>query len=314
MKSLRIVFAGTPAFGIPCLNALQESAHKLVAIYTQPDRPSGRGRAVLPSPVKLWGQTHNIPIYQPLHFKEAADREALAALSPDVMVVIAYGLILPPQVLTIPPLGCINVHASLLPRWRGASPIQQALLHNDDESGVSIMQMDAGMDTGPVFMQRVCPAIQKDCAQTLHTRLSELSVTPLMETLNALAGQGLQSTPQDNLHATYAGKIHKEDAHIHWQNSASSIDCAIRAFNPWPVAYTYADDTLVRIHEAQVLPFSKEAIPGTLIALGKEGLTVSTGKDALLIRKIQFPGTKILTVAEWLNGGRNTLSPGVVFT
>ncbi|MDI1352012.1 MAG: methionyl-tRNA formyltransferase [bacterium] len=314
MSTLNIVFAGTPEFGLPCLDALIQSPHHLQAIYTQPDRPAGRGRKVQASAVKEWALSHSIPVYQPLNFKNSAAIAELAALKPDVLVVIAYGLILPRAVLDIPRLGCINVHASLLPRWRGASPIQQAILHGDGQSGVTIMQMDVGLDTGNMLSKVHYSMSNKDTAQTLHDTLSLLSAQPLLNVLEGLATDTIISEVQDDELVTYAHKIHKEDACIQWHNSAVSIDRQIRAYNPWPSAYTLLQEHILRIHQAQVLSSTHSQLPGTILHIEKKGITVATGDQLLLIEKIQFPGARAITVADWLNSGKTQLQVGSIFS
>ena len=312
MSSLNIVFAGTPEFGLPCLNALIQSTHHLAAIYTQPDRPAGRGRKVQTSAVKEWALAHHIPVYQPLNFKTPESIAELANLKPDVLIVIAYGLILPPAVLEIPRLGCINVHASLLPRWRGASPIQHAILSGDVQSGVTIMRMDAGMDTGDMLCKAECPISLVDTAGTLHDHLAAISAKPLLTTLEALANKQVQPEVQNNELATYAGKINKEDARINWQDFAVDIDRRIRAFNPWPIAYTSLGEDVLRIHQAQVVAIECQQSPGTIISIDKKGLLIATGSKALLVQKIQFPGGKVIAIADWLNSGKTQLHAGLV--
>lgn len=307
MQPLNIVFAGTPAFTLPCLDALATSKHHLQAIYTQPDRPAGRGRAVQASAVKTWAQAHQIPVCQPLNFKDSQAVADLAALSPDILVVIAYGLILPQAVLDIPRLGCINVHASLLPRWRGASPIQQAILQGDQQTGITIMQLDAGMDTGAMLTQVNCPIHANDTAESLHDRLALLAGAPLLTTLDLLATGHAQATPQDNALATHAPKIKKEDAVIDWQKPAVEIDRQIRAFNPWPITWTQVADQIIRIHQARVIAQAAAHAPGTILSIDKQGILVATGEHHLLIEKLQFPGGKAMSVADWLNAGRTQL-------
>ena len=311
MKSLNIVFAGTPAFALPCLNALATSKHQLQAVYTQPDRPAGRGRKLQASAVKEWAQAHQIPVFQPLNFKQEEAINELAAIAPDVIVVIAYGLILPRTVLELPRLGCINVHASLLPRWRGASPIQQAILHGDAETGVTIMQLDAGMDTGPMLARIPC-TLADDTAEELHDRLSHLAAAPLLATLDAIAAGIAHASPQDNSLATHAPKIKKEDAAINWHKPAIEIDRQIRAFNPWPIAYTQAGDETLRIHQARIVDQTHTNKPGTILAIDKHGLLVATGEQALLIERLQFPGAKTMSVADWLHAGRHQLYTDLV--
>ena len=311
MDSLSIVFAGTPEFTCPSLSALLASKHRLTAVYTQPDRPAGRGRKLQSSAAKEWAQSHAIPVYQPLNFKQEEDVNQLASLAPDVIVVIAYGLILPKKVLDIPRYGCINVHASLLPRWRGASPIQQAILHGDMETGVTIMQMDVGMDTGDMLACETC-VIHQDNAGQLHDRLAQLAVAPLLATLDALAAHKTQPVVQDNTNVTYAPKITKDDAAISWHRPAIDIERHIRAFNPWPITYTQVADTTLRIFNAKVVKHSSEKAPGTLLSIDKEGLLIAAGEDALLIDSIQFPGSKRMTVAEWMNSSRPALQVNMV--
>ena len=312
MTSLNIVFAGTPEFGLPCLEALAHSAHQLTAIYTQPDRPAGRGRKLQASAVKEWALHQQIPVYQPLNFKTPDVIAELAALKPDVLIVIAYGLLLPKAVLDIPRLGCINVHASLLPRWRGASPIQQAILHGDQQSGITIMQMDIGMDTGDMLGNASCSINSLDTAGSLHDKLAQIAAAPLLDVLQQLSTQTCQSLPQDNQLATYAGKINKEDACINWQQTALELDRKIRAFNPWPIAYSRLGDDVFRIHQATVVELDISTSPGTILSIDKKGMLVATGEHALLVQKIQFPGAKALTIAEWLNAGKTQLQPGFV--
>lgn len=305
MNALKIVFAGTPEFAIPSLQALYDASHHLLAVYTQPDRPAGRGRKLQASSVKNWALAHQIPIFQPFNFKQEQDIQTLAALKPDLMVVIAYGLILPPKVLAIPRLGCINVHASLLPRWRGASPIQQALLHGDDKTGVTIMQMNAGMDTGDKLAEVSYAILPEDTAGSLQAKLAQLAVTPLLTTLQDLAIGQAKPVPQAEQLVSYASKIKKEDAAINWQQSAQDIVNQIRAFNPWPVAYTQAGEERWRIHQAHRVAHTGSEKPGTVMAIDKQGILVATGNQALMIEVLQFPGSKVMPVSAWLNAGRS---------
>lgn len=313
MSGLKIVFAGTPAFGLPCLDALAHSEHHLQAVYTQPDRPAGRGRKLQASAIKEWALAHEIPVYQPLNFKSPETVAELAALKPDVLIVIAYGLILPKIVLDIPKLGCVNVHASLLPRWRGASPIQHAILYGDTKSGVTIMQMDVGMDTGDMLHKVSCTITQTDTANTLHDKLAQISAAPLLRTLTELANNTAQPEIQNNELVTYAGKINKEDALINWHLTALEIDQKIRAFNPWPIAYTLIDNEVLRIHHAKVVATETTHAPGTVLNIDKKGMLIATGKHALLVEKIQFSGAKVITIADWLNSSKSQLHTGLVF-
>lgn len=314
MSKLSIVFAGTPDFALPCLNALLHSTHHLKAVYTQPDRPAGRGRKMQFSAVKQWAIDNDIPVYQPLNFKDSPAVDELTALQPDVMIVIAYGLILPQRVLDIPNHGCINVHASLLPRWRGASPIQQAILHGDSESGVTIMQMSAGMDTGDMLATISCPINTNETAASLHDKLSELAAKPLITTLDNLIELAEKAIPQVDTEVTYAGKIKKEDGLINWENSVEQIHQQIRAYNPWPIAYTHVDNEVIRIYDA--IPYQRcddiNAAPGTIISINKEGLLLATGTQPLLVQRIQFSGGKVITIANWLNSNRIQLEVGML--
>jgi methionyl-tRNA formyltransferase len=312
MTPLRIVFAGTPAFGLPCLEMLAASTHHIEAIYTQPDRPAGRGRKLQASAVKVWAEAHHIPVYQPLHFKDPKRVEELAALNPDVLVVIAYGLILPRSVLGTPRLGCINVHASSLPRWRGASPIQHAILSGDKQTGITIMQMDIGMDTGDILSQITCDIKPSDTAETLHDRLAAMAGAPLLATLNALASGHTHAEQQDSALATYAPKIKKEDAAINWHQSAAIIAQQIRAFNPWPISYTHISKLVFRVHQARIVPMPVATSPGTILSIDKHGILISTAQDAILVETLQFPGGKAMSVADYLNAGRECLQANMV--
>jgi methionyl-tRNA formyltransferase len=310
---LNIVFAGTPIFALPCLDALATSTHELRAIYTQPDRPAGRGHKLQPSAVKQWALTHQVPVHQPLNFKTPESIRELSLLEPDLLIVIAYGLILPRAVLDIPRFGCINVHASLLPRWRGASPIQQAILHGDVETGITIMQMDSGLDTGAMLARVSCPIEPHATAGHLHDQLSMLASTPLLNTPDAICSGTLVATAQTDELATYAPKINKEDAAIDWQLPAIVIDRQIRAYNPWPIAYTRMHQDTLRIHQARVILEHSAQVPGTLLAITKHGLQIATGEGILLIERLQYAGGKVISVADYLNARPNQLQLAMVF-
>lgn len=310
-KPLKVLLAGTPEFAIPNFDAIAKSEHVVLGVWTQPDRPAGRGRRLQASPVKQWALEKGYDIQQPETLRDKQAQQMIASLKPDVMVVIAYGLILPQVVLDIPRLGCINVHASLLPRWRGASPIQQAILAGDERTGVTIMQMDAGMDTGPSLMQVTCSIESFDSAQTLHNKLAALAVSPLLETLNLLAINQIEPIPQPDEGVTYAPKIIKEDAQINWQQSAWQIDCQVRAFYPWPVAYTYLSaNNRLRIVSGERIAQNSDANPGEIIHLDKQGMVVACGQEVYRVTQLQFPGGKVLSVADWLAGGKGTLAVG----
>jgi methionyl-tRNA formyltransferase len=312
MNKLTLGFAGTPAFGLPALEAIHQAGHHLKAVYTQPDRPAGRGRKLQESAIKEWAKAHQIPVYQPVNFKDDNTVQALSALKLDLLIVIAYGLILPTRVLSLPRLGCINVHASLLPRWRGASPIQQAILHGDKETGVNIMQMDKGMDTGAILNSMSIPIEPHDTTGSLHDKLAQLAVQPLLDTLSLLAHAPPNALPQDGEHATYAPKITKEKALILWHESTQKIDQKIRAYNPWPIAYTQLNDTIIRIHEAQKIDIPPNFQPGTILSIDKSGIRVATGDGIIKITRIQFPGGKAISVSDWLHANRN-LAIGMTF-
>lgn len=296
MKSYKIIFAGTPEFSAVTLHALLHSRHSVQAVYTQPDRPAGRGRKLTPSPVKMLAQQHDLPVHQPLTLRDAQEQQKLAALQADLMVVVAYGLILPAPVLAAPQLGCINVHASLLPRWRGAAPIQRAILAGDATSGITIMQMDAGLDTGNMLHKVECSIQAEDTSESLHDRLAVLGAEALLKTLDDLPS--LTPEAQDNALATYAHKINKEEAKLNWSLPAVQLARQVRAFNPWPVAFF--DGIRVWQAEAQAARSSVNQ-PGVIVAATAEGIDVATSDGLLRITKLQLPGGRILSVAEVLN-------------
>ena len=298
---LKVIFAGTPDFAAEALQALIDSRHEVIAVYTQPDRPAGRGRKLKPGPVKVLAQAHNIEVRQPERLKDAEDQAALAALGADIMVVVAYGLLLPKPVLEAPRLGCINIHASLLPRWRGAAPIQRAILAGDSESGVTIMQMDEGLDTGDMLVIRTTPISDTDTAQTLHDRLAAIGAEAMLETLEQLAAGTAAPEKQDDAAANYAKKLSKAEALVDWTQSAIEIDRLVRAFNPWPVAHTTLDGQSVRIWEARAETGQSEQAPGTLLYCEARGLGVACGDGTLNITRLQLPGGKPVTPADLIN-------------
>jgi methionyl-tRNA formyltransferase len=298
---MRIIFAGTPDFAAASLKALLDSDHDICAVYTQPDRPAGRGRKLTPSPVKQLALEHQIPVEQPLNFKQENSLEQLASYQADLMIVVAYGLLLPQAVLDTPRLGCINVHASLLPRWRGAAPIQRAILAGDNETGVGIMQMEAGLDTGPVLLEARCPIAASDNAQSLHDKLADLGATALLESLENIEDLLHQARPQDDSQMTYAAKLQKQEAVIDWQQPAAQLLRQINAFNPWPVAQTqWCGDTL-RVWQAEVSAEHTHASPGTVTAVNKQGIDVATGDGSLRITRLQVPGKRAMQVQDFLN-------------
>jgi methionyl-tRNA formyltransferase len=299
--SLAIVFAGTPEFAVPTLQALIDSPHRVVAVYTQPDRPAGRGRKLTPSPVKQCALTHDIPVYQPASLKSADAQAELAALGADLMVVVAYGLLLPKTVLEIPRLGCVNVHASLLPRWRGAAPIQRAILAGDSETGITIMQMDEGLDTGPMLATVPCPIEPDDTAQRLHDRLASLGNKALLESIAALAAGTAQPQPQDDSQAVYAAKLNKAEAEIDWSQSAAQIDRQVRAFNPWPVAQTHYEGQPLRIWSSELPGENSAAAPGAIVACDALGIDVATGDGVLRITECQPAGKRRMAAGDFAN-------------
>ena len=306
---MRIVFAGTPDFAVPCLRAAA-ARNEVVAVYTQPDRPAGRGRGLTPSPVKREAIARGIPVLQPENFKAQVSRDALAALQPDVMVVVAYGLILPQSVLDIPAHGCWNVHASLLPRWRGAAPIQRAIQAGDTETGVCLMQMERGLDTGPVLLSQSVPVGEGDTGGQLHDRLAELGAQVLSDGLGLLrAGILPVARAQPEEGATYAHKLDKAEARLDWTQPAVALARTVRAFNPWPMAEVQLAGERVRIHGAVALPLGHRAAPGTVLLAGRDGIDVACGEGALRIRVLQREGGRAITAADYLNARRELVAP-----
>ncbi len=300
-ESLNIIFAGTPEFAVPSLQALIDSPHRVAAVYTQPDRPAGRGRKLTASPVKQLAAAHRIPVHQPVSLKKAEEREHLQGLDADLMVVAAYGLILPTTVLAVPRLGCINVHASLLPRWRGASPIAHAILTGDDVTGITIIQMNAGLDAGDMLGWEECPIEPHDTAQSLHDRLSVLGAQTLMDTLYELVRGEAIPTPQAADLVTYASKLDKAAAEVDWRQPAPVLERMVRAFNPWPVAYTYMEDQPLRLWRSLVINGSAAQPPGTVVCVTREGIDVACGEGVLRLTCIQRPGGRPLEAEDYLN-------------
>ncbi|KAF1699221.1 methionyl-tRNA formyltransferase [Pseudoxanthomonas jiangsuensis] len=305
---MRIVFAGTPEFAVPSLRAAAQRG-EVVAVYTQPDRPAGRGRGLAASPVKLEAIARGIPVLQPETLRRRASQDALRALAPDLMIVVAYGLILPQAVLDIPRFGCWNVHASLLPRWRGAAPIQRAIQAGDAETGVCLMQMEAGLDTGPVLLEQRTPIADAETGGQLHDRLAELGAQVLGDGLGLLrAGIRPVPRPQPEEGASYAHKLDKAEARLDWNRPAQELARTVRAFNPWPVAEATVAGERLRIHGAVALPLAHDAAPGTLLVAGRDGIDIACGEGALRLRVVQREGGRAITAADWLNARRDLAS------
>lgn len=298
--ALRIVFAGTPEFAAVALRALLSSRHDVVGVLCQPDRPSGRGRRRTAGPVKQCALEHDVPVQQPPTLKSPEALAALASLRPDVLVVAAYGLLLPPSVLQLPPLGCLNIHGSLLPRWRGAAPIQRAILAGDTRTGVAIMQMDEGLDTGAVLLERSVEITRSSTSATLHDALAAAGAAIIVPALEGRCRGTLQAVPQSEEGVVYAAKLDKREARLDWSHSAVEVDRRIRAFNPWPVAESVLDGQRVRVWDS-ALPATEasagDAAPGTVLGLDEHGLRVACGTGSVLLRRLQRDGGKPLAAA-----------------
>lgn len=308
--SLRIIFAGTPDFAARHLDALLSSGHQVVGVFTQPDRPAGRGNKLTPSPVKMLAEQHQIPVFQPKSLRPQENQHLVADLNADVMVVVAYGLILPKAVLDMPRLGCINVHGSLLPRWRGAAPIQRALWAGDSETGVTIMQMDVGLDTGDMMHKIACSIETTDTSASLYNKLAELGPQGLLITLQQLAAGTVQREVQDEALVTYAEKLSKEEARLDWSLSAEQLERCIRAFNPWPISYFTIDDQPVKVWQATVLAETANAEPGTIVHADKRGIQVATAQGILNLTQLQPAGKKPMSAQDLLNSRREWFTPG----
>ncbi|OXL36684.1 methionyl-tRNA formyltransferase [Enterobacter mori] len=309
-KTLRIIFAGTPDFAARHLDALLSSGHKVVGVFTQPDRPAGRGKKLMPSPVKVLAEEHGLPIFQPASLRPQENQQLVADLNADVMVVVAYGLILPKAVLDMPRLGCVNVHGSLLPRWRGAAPIQRSLWAGDAETGVTIMKMDVGLDTGDMLFKLACPITNEDTSATLYDKLADLGPQGLIETLQQLADNTATPEVQDEAMVTYAEKLSKEEAQLDWSLSAAQLERCIRAFNPWPMSWMMIDDQPVKVWKASVIDGVTSEEPGTIIEVSKQGIQVATAKGILNLESLQPAGKKAMSAQDLLNSRREWFIPG----
>jgi methionyl-tRNA formyltransferase len=314
MKTLKIIFAGTPDFAAVALQKLIDTEYEIIAVYTQPDRPAGRGRKLKPSPVKELALEHSIPVEQPLNFKEEGSIETLKSYNADLMIVAAYGLLLPVAVLEAPKHGCLNIHASLLPRWRGAAPIQRAILAGDKETGITIMQMNEGLDTGDMLLKLSTPIANNDTGGTLHDRLAILGGNAISVTLRLLQDGKLDPEKQDDALANYAKKLDKQEAWIDWSQSAIEIDRQIRAFSPWPVCQTKLADKIVRVHEAQIINNDSAGTVGEILSYSKNGLDVQCGKGQLRLLKCQLPGSRAMSVTDLFNGHPDLFTAGLCFS
>jgi len=309
---LRIIFAGTPDFAARHLQALLDAGHQVIAVYTQPDRPAGRGQQLQPSAVKQLALQHNLAVYQPKSLKKAPAQQELAALNADLMIVVAYGLILPQAVLDTPLLGCINVHGSLLPRWRGAAPIQRAIWAGDAQTGVTIMQMDAGLDTGAMLSTVSCAIDDTDTSASLYDKLAILGPKALLAALANLPALQQQAQIQDNSHASYAEKLHKDEALLNFNKPASALQREIRAFNPWPVSYLTLPQGSIKVWQASAQSSNSDKAAGTVLSADKHGIRIACAEGALLITQLQPPGKKAMAAADFLNGRADWLSPGTI--
>ncbi|MEH3415856.1 methionyl-tRNA formyltransferase [Phytobacter diazotrophicus] len=308
--SLRIIFAGTPDFAARHLDAMLSSEHQIVGVFTQPDRPAGRGKKLMPSPVKVLAEEKGIPVFQPVSLRPRENQQLVADLQADVMVVVAYGLILPKAVLEMPRLGCLNVHGSLLPRWRGAAPIQRSLWAGDTETGVTIMQMDVGLDTGDMLYKLSCPITAEDTSATLYDKLAQLGPQGLLATLTQIATGTATPEIQDETQVTYAEKLSKEEALLDWSLPAEQLERCIRAFNPWPMSYFVIEDQPVKVWKASVINSQAKADPGTIIEANKQGIQVATAEGILNLESLQPAGKKAMNAQDLLNSRREWFTPG----
>lgn len=316
MKPLNIIFAGTPDFAAKHLEALLHSSHHVIAVYTQPDKPAGRGKKLQASAVKQLAQQYQLPIYQPKSLRTPEAQAELAALNADVMVVVAYGLILPKTVLNMPRLGCLNVHGSLLPHWRGAAPIQRAIWAGDMETGVTIMQMDEGLDTGDMLHKVYCDITPEATSASLYQKLADIAPEALLDVLDHLESGKFMAVKQDHSQSSYAEKLSKEEAKLDWSLSAAQLERCIRAFNPWPISYFSTTDLqgnehILKVYQATVLPHVDKPI-GTILTADKQGIQIATAEGVLNLLQLQPAGKKPMSAQELLNGRADWFTVGKV--
>ncbi len=311
MNSLHIVFFGTPEFAVPSLQELIDRGEQIAAVVTQPDRPVGRGQQVKPSPVKELAFKHNLPVLQPERVRAPEFLETFRQLKPDLAVVVAFGQIFPQALLNIPRHGFINVHSSLLPAYRGAAPIQWAIINGDTETGVTIMQLDAGMDTGAILLQDPMPILPEDTAQTLHDRLAVLGAKLLGKALDQLRDGAWEPVAQDEARATYAAMMKKEDGLIDWEKDARSLVNQVRGMTPWPGCYTWLEGKMLKVHRAEALEKTCSTRPGTVVAAASGGIEVAAGRGSVLVQEVQLEGKKRMPAGVFLKGYR--LAAGMSF-
>ena len=314
VKNLRIVFAGTPDFAAEHLSALLAHDCNVIGVYTRQDKISGRGQKITASPVKELALSHNITVFQPANFRNQEDVDQLAALKPDVLVVVAYGVILPKTVLDLPEYGCINIHGSLLPKYRGAAPIQRSIFNGDRTTGITVMKMNEGLDTGNIIHTKTIDILDTDTSESLFTRLVPLGCSALLEALEMIAENRVEETPQNDSLACYAEKITREEAKIDFSESADQISRRIRTYIPWPVANFKIGNEILKVHQAAVSSEETSAPPGTVISADKSGIHVATGNGVLVIKQLQFAGKKPTKVADVLNGHRDLFKAGTLLT
>lgn len=307
---MRIIFAGTPDFAAEHLQALIDSPHDVVAVFTQPDRPAGRGNKLTASPVKNLALAHNIPLYQPETLKKADIQQTIASIAADIMIVVAYGLILPQVILDMPKWGCLNVHGSLLPRWRGAAPIQRACWAGDHETGITIMQMDAGLDTGDMLYKLSCPIEPDDTSATLYHKLAKLGPKGLLDTLTLISEGNIKPEKQHESDVTYAEKLSKQEAQLNWNLSAKQLERCIRAFNPWPVSYFEVKGELVKVWQANVISEMHNQPVGTILKVNKQGICIATQEGALNMTVLQPAGKKPMSAQDLLNSRKDWFVEG----